>query len=110
MRTFFAMFLFFVETYTPTEQEGFDWIIFACFLISNIIANPFWNVLPRKKLDPLEAYVPAVILTQLQMEDLGNNYSFASPFSCSIKFLTYKLLLGIDMFSSFHSHHFVSSV
>lgn len=27
----------------------------------------------RKKLDPLEAYVPAVILTQLQIKDLGNS-------------------------------------
>lgn len=28
----------------------------------------------RKKLDPLEAYVPAVILTQFQIKDLGNAF------------------------------------
>lgn len=33
----------------------------------------------RKKLDPLDAYVPAVILTQLQIKDLGNKISFLSP-------------------------------
>uniref|UniRef100_A0A2P2KAZ1 Uncharacterized protein n=1 Tax=Rhizophora mucronata TaxID=61149 RepID=A0A2P2KAZ1_RHIMU len=33
----------------------------------------------RKKLDPLEAYVPAVILTQLQIKDLGNFIFSAKP-------------------------------
>jgi len=28
----------------------------------------------RKKLDPLEAYVPAVILTEFQIKDLGNAF------------------------------------
>ncbi|GMP67050.1 hypothetical protein CsSME_00027170 [Camellia sinensis var. sinensis] len=40
----------------------------------------------RKKLEPLEAYVPAVILTQLQIQDLGNCHSFASPYFFSMKF------------------------
>lgn len=31
-----------------------------------------WIAMNRKKLDPLDAYVPAVILTQLQIKDLGN--------------------------------------
>lgn len=30
----------------------------------------------RKKLDPLEAYVPAVLLTQSQFEELGGVLSF----------------------------------
>lgn len=38
----------------------------------------------RKKLDPLEAYVPAVLLTQSQFEELGGVLSFTwvifSPF------------------------------
>lgn len=29
-------------------------------------------VISRKKLDPLEVYVPAVILTEFQIKDLGN--------------------------------------
>ncbi|XP_052171107.1 uncharacterized protein LOC127787218 isoform X2 [Diospyros lotus] len=33
----------------------------------------------RKKLDPLEAYVPAVILTQLQIEDLGKTLETDQP-------------------------------
>ncbi|KAF7129680.1 hypothetical protein RHSIM_Rhsim10G0107900 [Rhododendron simsii] len=33
----------------------------------------------RKKLDPLEAYVPAVILTQLQIEDLGKTLEVDQP-------------------------------
>lgn len=33
----------------------------------------------RKKLDPLEAYVPAVILTQLQIEDLGKTLEVEKP-------------------------------
>ncbi|KAI8534957.1 hypothetical protein RHMOL_Rhmol10G0137400 [Rhododendron molle] len=33
----------------------------------------------RKKLDPLEAYIPAVILTQLQIEDLGKTLEVDQP-------------------------------
>lgn len=51
-----------------------------------IVANPSQYVFTRKKLDPLEAYIPAVILTQLQIEDLGISSSLASPFSCTKKF------------------------
>lgn len=37
--------------------------------------NSFPKIFNRKKLDPLEAYVPAVILTELQIKDLGNSLS-----------------------------------
>lgn len=36
------------------------------------IANNLSLLLSRKKLDPLEAYLPAVILTELQIKELGN--------------------------------------
>uniref|UniRef100_A0A453IWH3 Uncharacterized protein n=1 Tax=Aegilops tauschii subsp. strangulata TaxID=200361 RepID=A0A453IWH3_AEGTS len=34
-------------------------------------ASPFDNYVKKKKLEPLETYVPAVLLTQDQFRDLG---------------------------------------
>lgn len=55
------------------------------FLIPNnaIAASIFDRYVKRKKLDPLEAYVPAVILSQLQIKDLeksleGDQLQYAS--------------------------------
>jgi hypothetical protein len=42
---------------------------------TTIRTNSFPKIFNRKKLDPLEAYVPAVILTELQIKDLGNSLS-----------------------------------
>ncbi|XP_027080025.1 uncharacterized protein LOC113779049 [Coffea eugenioides] len=39
----------------------------------------FDKYLKRKKLDPLESYVPAVILTELQIKDLGKSLDFDQP-------------------------------
>ncbi|XP_057504243.1 uncharacterized protein LOC130787808 [Actinidia eriantha] len=44
-----------------------------------IAGSIFDNYVKRKKLDPLEAYVPAVILTQLQIEDLGKTLEVDKP-------------------------------
>ncbi|KAL0311816.1 UNVERIFIED_CONTAM: hypothetical protein Sradi_5580900 [Sesamum radiatum] len=39
----------------------------------------FFPVLTRKKLDPLEAYIPAVILTELQIKELGRYLEVDQP-------------------------------
>ncbi|EPS60879.1 hypothetical protein M569_13923, partial [Genlisea aurea] len=39
----------------------------------------FDKYLKKKKLDPLESYVPAVILTEKQIAELGENLETASP-------------------------------
>ncbi|KAA8538716.1 hypothetical protein F0562_028303 [Nyssa sinensis] len=45
----------------------------------SIAASIFDKYVKRKKLDPLEAYVPAVILTQLQIKDLGKTLEVDQP-------------------------------
>ncbi|KAL3497421.1 hypothetical protein ACH5RR_040153 [Cinchona calisaya] len=42
-------------------------------------AGIFNKYLKKKKLDPLEAYVPAVILTELQIKDLGKSLEVDQP-------------------------------
>ncbi|KAM0867324.1 hypothetical protein ACQ4PT_042081 [Festuca glaucescens] len=42
-------------------------------------ASPFDNYVKRKKLEPLEAYVPAVLLTQDQFRDLEKSLEFEKP-------------------------------
>ena len=68
---FLAMFLFFVETLYTHWTRRFDWICLLAFWWNYIVTNPSWDVLTRKKLDPLEAYVPAVILTPVADWRLG---------------------------------------
>lgn len=52
------------------------WYLFRWTSASATIrTNSFPKIFNRKKLDPLEAYVPAVILTELQIKDLGNSLS-----------------------------------
>ncbi|XP_078441365.1 uncharacterized protein LOC144711293 [Wolffia australiana] len=41
--------------------------------------GPFDKYLKKKKLDPLETYVPAVILTQAQFKDLETSLDFEKP-------------------------------
>ncbi|CAM0871559.1 unnamed protein product [Alopecurus aequalis] len=42
-------------------------------------ASPFDNYVKRKKLEPLESYVPAVLLTQDQFRDLEKSLEFEKP-------------------------------
>lgn len=42
-------------------------------------ANPFDKYVKRKKLEPLETYVPAVLLTQDQFRDLEKSLEFEKP-------------------------------
>ena len=47
----------------------------VCFhrLVSSLkLLTNFHRLLSRKRLDPLEAYIPAVILTEFQIKELGN--------------------------------------
>ncbi|KAL7001845.1 hypothetical protein U1Q18_002993 [Sarracenia purpurea var. burkii] len=44
-----------------------------------IAGNILDKYVKRKKLDPLETYIPAVILTQLQIEDLGKTLELDQP-------------------------------
>ncbi|XP_059644397.1 uncharacterized protein LOC132286148 isoform X2 [Cornus florida] len=44
-----------------------------------VAASIFDKYVKRKKLDPLEAYVPAVILSQLQFKDLGKTLEVDQP-------------------------------
>lgn len=66
--------------------------MFSLYCTSSIpkiaLAGGFDKYLKRKKLDPLEAYVPAVILTQLQIEDLGKILDVDKP-----QYATYRNLL-----------------
>ncbi|XVF48750.1 hypothetical protein PTKIN_Ptkin03bG0214500 [Pterospermum kingtungense] len=56
-------------------------LILSHFLVPNYaIAGSFLDkYVKRKKLDPLEVYVPAVILTQLQIKDLEKNLEVDKP-------------------------------
>ncbi|KAL8113460.1 uncharacterized protein LOC141668177 [Apium graveolens] len=60
----------------------------TCSIPNLAVAGGFDKYLKRKKLDPLEAYVPAVILTQLQIEDLGKILDVDKP-----QYATYRNLL-----------------
>ncbi|WOL01017.1 hypothetical protein Cni_G09730 [Canna indica] len=42
-------------------------------------ANPFDKYVKRKKLDPLEAYIPAVLLSRAQFEDLEKSLDTKQP-------------------------------
>lgn len=56
-------------------------ILLHCLSIPKhaIAGNVLDNYVKRKKLDPLEAYVPAVILTQLQIKDLEKTLEVGQP-------------------------------
>ncbi|KAK1302541.1 hypothetical protein QJS10_CPB12g01771 [Acorus calamus] len=44
-----------------------------------VAGSPFDKYVKRKKLEPLEAYVPAVLLSQLQFQDLENSLEVEAP-------------------------------
>lgn len=45
----------------------------------NAVAGGFDRYVKRKKLEPLEAYVPAIILTQMQIKELGKTLEVDQP-------------------------------
>ncbi|KAG9157058.1 hypothetical protein Leryth_009095 [Lithospermum erythrorhizon] len=46
-------------------------LLLHCLYIPRVAATIFNKYMKRKKLDPLESYIPAVILAQLQIQELG---------------------------------------
>ncbi|XP_057959857.1 uncharacterized protein LOC131152169 [Malania oleifera] len=56
-------------------------LLFNCLSIPNhgTASSIFDKYVKRKKLDPLEFYVPAIILTQLQIEDLEKTLEVDQP-------------------------------
>ena len=55
-------------------------------------------MLTRKKLDPLEVYVPVVILTQFQIKDLGNClFVLASlfPSICQVYIVSFHFIMSL---------------
>ncbi|XP_008797406.1 uncharacterized protein LOC103712609 isoform X2 [Phoenix dactylifera] len=52
---------------------------FSTHLNRAYAANPFDKYVKRKKLDPLETYVPAVLLTQAQFKDLEESLDVEKP-------------------------------
>ncbi|PIA27672.1 hypothetical protein AQUCO_07600083v1 [Aquilegia coerulea] len=65
-------------------------LLFNCFSIpKHAIADGFFDkYVKKKKLDPLEVYVPPVILTQSQIKDLGKTLEGDQP-----QFAAYRSLL-----------------
>ncbi|KAK1279993.1 hypothetical protein QJS04_geneDACA004924 [Acorus gramineus] len=56
-------------------------LLLHCFSYPNyaVAGSPFDKYVKRKKLEPLEAYVPAVLLSQLQFQDLENSLEVEAP-------------------------------
>ncbi|XP_071717306.1 uncharacterized protein [Rutidosis leptorrhynchoides] len=44
-----------------------------------VAGSPFDKYMKRKKLEPLEAYVPAIILTEMQIQELGKTLEAEQP-------------------------------
>ncbi|PWA47726.1 hypothetical protein CTI12_AA496390 [Artemisia annua] len=44
-----------------------------------VAASPFDKYVKRKRLEPLEAYVPAIILTEMQIKELGKTLEAEQP-------------------------------
>ncbi|GAB2229711.1 hypothetical protein Droror1_Dr00013963 [Drosera rotundifolia] len=49
------------------------------FPLDAVAGGPFDKYIKRKKLDPLESYLPAVVLTQFQIKDLEKNLEIDNP-------------------------------
>ncbi|WVZ20247.1 hypothetical protein V8G54_007569 [Vigna mungo] len=72
---------------SPRWREGRRTVSFSLLLShllliphrAAVLASPFDNYVKRKKLDPLEAYVPAVILTEFQIKDLEKTLEGDEP-------------------------------
>ncbi|KAL8189458.1 hypothetical protein R6Q57_029024 [Mikania cordata] len=56
-------------------------ILFHCLSIPKdaLAGSPFDKYVKRKKLEPLEAYVPAIILTEMQIKELGKTLETDQP-------------------------------
>lgn len=71
----------------PTWREGrrtvsLSLVLSHLLLIPNrdtALASPFDKYVKRKKLDPLEVYIPAVILTEFQIKDLEKTLEDEEP-------------------------------
>lgn len=56
-----------------------EWPISRVTAAAGAEASPFDSYIKRKKLEPLETYVPAVLLTQDQFRDLEKSLEFEKP-------------------------------
>ncbi|KAI3803209.1 hypothetical protein L1987_31358 [Smallanthus sonchifolius] len=56
-------------------------VLFHCLSIPKdaVAGSPFDKYVKRKKLEPLEAYVPAIILTEMQIKELGKTLEADQP-------------------------------
>ncbi|KAJ0744826.1 hypothetical protein HanPI659440_Chr10g0392041 [Helianthus annuus] len=55
-------------------------VLFHCLSIpKDAVGSPFDKYVKRKKLEPLEAYVPAIILTEMQIKELGKTLEADQP-------------------------------
>lgn len=56
-------------------------VLLHCVSISKdaVAGSPFDKYVKRKKLEPLEAYVPAIILTEMQIKELGKTLEADQP-------------------------------
>ncbi|KAK1417032.1 hypothetical protein QVD17_26154 [Tagetes erecta] len=56
-------------------------VLFHCLNLPKdaVAGSPFDKYMKRKKLEPLESYVPAIILTEMQIEELGKTLETDQP-------------------------------
>ncbi|XP_076898298.1 uncharacterized protein LOC143551839 [Bidens hawaiensis] len=55
-------------------------VLFHCLSIpKDAVASPFDKYVKRKRLEPLESYVPSIILTELQIKELGKTLETDRP-------------------------------
>lgn len=64
-----------------------------------IAGGIFDNYIKRKKLEPLETYVPAIILTQLQIKDIEKSLEIDQP-----QYATFRSILRSGPAASFRSN------
>ncbi|KAK9078492.1 hypothetical protein SSX86_002549 [Deinandra increscens subsp. villosa] len=74
---------------SPLEQRqsrrlvSISLVLFHCFSIPKdadaVAGSPFDKYVKRKKLEPLEVYVPAIILTEMQIKELGKTLEAEQP-------------------------------
>ncbi|OVA08356.1 hypothetical protein BVC80_209g83 [Macleaya cordata] len=81
-RSISIAFLLFHCLYTPKRAPlplSFFKVFAFLIILDAIAGSPFDKYVKRKKLDPLEAYVPAVILSQSQFKDLEKTLEGDQP-------------------------------
>ncbi|CAN6455621.1 unnamed protein product [Victoria cruziana] len=65
------------HTHLSRRLVSFALVVFHFFSVDN--GAKAGNILHKKKLEPLDAYVPAVILSQTQLKDLETSLEFDKP-------------------------------